>query len=232
MMCGAPGFATGDGHLCATHGGVPSAAVVAEMVAVPSAVGRPLRRTGPASRPSQLWQAFTWLFVGLTAAHALILMVNIWALLREDAVIERFAADPKSVQSPAALAVFDLVEGIAGLLSTGLWVYLIVFVLWFATVGRVATRLGHDRRLVLRHWTYLVWRVSIVPLLVFAVIAGRQAVPGAEDRVAFRDAVLGINHTAIAFSIGRIATLGLLVAFTVIVWRRLSRAEAEEEALF
>ncbi|UWP86207.1 hypothetical protein Dfulv_18975 [Dactylosporangium fulvum] len=212
VRCGAPGYPVpgdGPGPCCARHGGVPSAAEVAALVA----------GAGP-RRPAWWWRVCTWLFVAVTVIHIGLLAVHIRVLRRAVAVAERFVEDPGAITHPDVAAVLDLAQLLANVLRDGLWVYLVLFVLWFATVGREATRLGHDRHAVLRHWTYHLWRITLVPLIVAVVLAGR-VLPDDADPAAFRDAVVAAGTTATAFNALRIVALTLVVGYAVVVWRRL-----------
>ena len=104
---------------------------------------------------------------------------------------------------------------------------LLMFAVWFGVVGRVADRLGHDRRTVLRHWTYLGWRVALVPLVIYLFAEAARAEVRPSDRFAFVQEALAVNHTAIMFVSLRIVMLGLLAAFVVVVWRRLNPARED-----
>jgi hypothetical protein len=231
VTCGAPGYATGDTHLCVRHGGVPSAAAVAALVGGPEpawpdeALDPPEPDGGeePAEdRAPAGWQAFTWLFVIVSAVHAVLLGMHVWALRGEDAVLRRYLDEPRSIAGPDSRAVLDLVAWAADAVTVALWAYLLVLAVWFGVVGRVAARLGLDRGAVLRHWTYLLWRLMLIPLALYLLADAAQAMPGTEDRAAYVAAALAANHTAIVFDGLRIVMLGLLGAFVVVVWRRLS----------
>ncbi|MFB9185541.1 hypothetical protein ACFFX1_46105 [Dactylosporangium sucinum] len=198
-----------------THGGVPSVAAVAALVEGPP----------PRQRSPWWWQAFTWLVVVATVAHMAMLVVQIVALRRESELVARYPDDADALDGADADAVFELVYELGDGLRTGLWAYLIVLILWIGTIGRVAGRLGHDRRVILRHWTYLAWRVALVPLLVFVLIDTRHDLPDPADRAAFAAAVLGANNTSVAFAAFRIAALGLLLAYVLVVWHRLRGPE-------
>ncbi|MET7399195.1 hypothetical protein ABZS66_37505 [Dactylosporangium sp. NPDC005572] len=194
-----------------THGGVPSAAAVAALVAGPP----------PPQRSPWWWQAFTWLLVVATVGHMATLVVQIVALRRESALVARYPDDPDALDGPDADRVFELVHDLGEGLRTGLWAFLIMLILWIGTIARVAGRLGHDRRVILHHWTYLAWRVALVPLLVFVLIDMRHDLPDPSDRAAFSAAVLSANSTSVAFAAFRIAALALLLAYVLIVWYRL-----------
>jgi hypothetical protein len=144
--------------------------------------------------PSPLWRRCTGGFVAAGVAQAAIQAVNIWALRRADA--------PGFTTDVAAFA------------RGALWVHLGLFLLWMLLAGSVATRLGHDRHAVLRHWTVLVWRVALVPTIVFSILAGR---PGPTDP----ETAQAVDDNAVAFSAAQILTTALLVAYTVVVRRRL-----------
>ncbi|MFC4043725.1 hypothetical protein ACFO1B_35325 [Dactylosporangium siamense] len=157
-----------------------------------------------AGGPSPLWQVATAGFVLLGVAQVGLQAVNIWALRRADAAhlgLLPGAEDTLRAATEAGLMARD-----------GLWACLILFLLWFLMIGVVADRLGFDRRAVLRHWTILVGRVALVPTLVFAALSGRP--DGADWE----------TGNAIAASCAHILTTGLLVAYAVIVWRRLRPA--------
>lgn len=196
VRCGQPGYASGAGLLCATHGGIPDAAAVEAIVA--------------AGGPSPLWQVLTAGFAALGAAQAALQAVNIWALRRADTVIDHVATLPRAEVADALRSA----SAAGSLARDGLWGHLTLFLLWFLMIGAVATRLGFDRRAVLRHWTILVWRVALVPTLVFSILAAK---PGPSDWEAIR----AVNQNAVAFSVTHILTTALLVAYTVVVWRRL-----------
>ncbi|WP_327011020.1 hypothetical protein OHA72_29375 [Dactylosporangium sp. NBC_01737] len=196
VRCGQPGYASGADALCATHGGVPDAAAVEAIVA--------------AGGPSPLWQVLTAGFAALGVAHVALQAMNIWALRRADAVIDDVATLSRTEVADA----LRLTSATGPLARDGLWVYLTLFLLWLLMIGAVATRLGFDRRTVLRHWTILVWRVALVPTLVFALLAGHS---DPADWAAVR----AVNQNAIAFSATHILTTALLVGYTTVVWRRL-----------
>ncbi len=196
VRCGQPGYASGADLLCATHGGIPDAAAVEAIVT--------------AGGPSPLWQVLTAGFAALGAAQAALQAVHIWTLRRTDAIIDQVTTLPSDQVADALRSTAASGE----LARDGLWGYLTLFLLWFLMIGAVATRLGFDRRTVLRHWTILVWRVALVPTLVFAILAGK---PDPTDW----DAIRAVNANAIAFSVAHILTTALLVAYTVIIWRRL-----------
>lgn len=196
VRCGQPGYATGADLLCATHGGVPDAAAVEALVA--------------AGGPSPLWQVLTAGFAVLGAVQAGLQAVNIWALRRADAAIYAVATLPRAEVNDALRAA----SAAGSLARDALWAHLLLFLLWLLMIGAVAARLGLDRRAVLRHWTILVWRVALVPTVVFSILAGH---PDPTDW----DAVRAVNENAIAFSVTHILTTALLVAYTIVVWRRL-----------
>jgi hypothetical protein len=196
VRCGQPGYTSDAGLLCATHGGVPDAAAVEAIVA--------------AGGPSPLWRLLTAVFAAAGALQAAAQAVNIWALRRADAAVVEVATLPRAEVADA----LRLASVTGALARDGLWAYLILFMLWFLTVGAVATRLGHDRRVLLRHWTILVWRVALVPTLAFSLLAAH---PDPADW----EAVRAVNQVAIAFSATHILTTALLVAYTGVVWRRL-----------
>ncbi|MEV4508364.1 hypothetical protein AB0K00_05340 [Dactylosporangium sp. NPDC049525] len=203
VRCGQPGYASGADLLCATHGGIPDAAAVEAIVA--------------AGGPSPLWQVLTAGFAALGAVQACLQAVNIWALQRADAVIDDVSTLPRTEVADT----FRVASAAGSLARDGLWAYLLLFVLWFLMIGAVATRLGFDRHTVLRHWTILVWRVALVPTLVFSVLAGHL------DPTDW-DAARAVNQNAVAFSAAHILTTALLVAYTTIVWRRLRPAPLPE----
>lgn len=211
VRCGQPGYASGAGLLCATHGGIPDAATVAAMVAV--------------GTPTFLWQVFTGAFALAGVGYGLLQAANVWTLssLLPPGELSRSARD-------------------------ALWAYLTMFLVWFVTVGGIATRLGHDKRIVLRHWTVLVWRVALLPTLAFtllsdpastdlsltadsasgadaaaasAAVSAGASVGASVGASAVAEASLAVNQAAIAFSTAQVLTTALLVAYTAIVWRRL-----------
>lgn len=159
-----------------------------------------------AGGPSPMWQLVTGGFVLLGVAQAGLQAVNIWALRRVDAGnLDTLPGDTLRAAAESAALARD-----------GLWAWLILFMLWFLMIGAVAERLGFDRRAVLRHWTILVGRVALVPTLVFAALSGPP------------DGVDQGTGNAIAASMAHILTTALLVAYAVIVWRRLRPAPLPE----
>ncbi|MET7421472.1 hypothetical protein [Dactylosporangium sp. NPDC005555] len=184
----------GGGLLCATHGGVPDAAAVEALVAF--------------GRPSRLWQHLTAVFLAAGAVHSILQVVNIWALHRADAAADTSAPEPQAADA------FRLATDIGSAARDGLWAYLLVFLLWFLMISATATRLGLDRRTTLRHWTLLVWRVALVPTLVFAILSGR---PSPTDW----ETVRAVNQNAVAFSAFHLLTTALLMTYVAVVWRRL-----------
>jgi hypothetical protein len=173
-------------------------------------------------RPPAALRAYTWLFLAVTAVHIALLLVDVLVLRREDMVLRRFEVEPASLELPATQAVFALVDRVAGAATVALWVTLLMFAVWFGVVGRVAERLGHDRQELLRHWTYLGWRVALVPLVVYLFVEAARQEPRPEERSAFVAEALAVNHTAIMFASLRVVMLALLAGFVVVVWRRLS----------
>ncbi|MER7007092.1 hypothetical protein ABT297_29195 [Dactylosporangium sp. NPDC000555] len=177
-------------------------------------------------RPPAGMRVYTWLFVAVTALHAVLLVVAVLVLRREDEVLRRYAAEPASIDRPSAAAVFELVDRVAGAVTVALWVTLLMFAVWFGIVGRVADRQGRDRRALLRHWTYLGWRLALVPLVVYLFVEAARDETGPADRTAFVAEALTANHTAAVFAWLRIVMLALLTAFVVVVWRRLNPRES------
>jgi hypothetical protein len=235
VTCGAPGHDTRGAILCVQHGGVPSAAYVAALVG--GGVPEPAPAVAPPDeddlddideldeRPPRALRVYTWLFVVVTALHGALLGVDVLVLRREDAVLRAYEADVETLERPATGAVLELVDRLGEAVTVALWVTLLMFAVWFGVVGRVADRLGHDRRWLLRHWTYLGWRLSLVPLVVYLFVeAARDDVrPG--DPEAFVAEALTTNHTAVLFACLRIVMLALLGAYAVVVWRRLNPRE-------
>lgn len=176
---------------------------------------------GPDRAPAGL-RAFTWLLLTVTVVHIVLLVVDVLVLRREDAVLRAYAAAEHTLHSPASQAVFALVERVGSAVTIALWVTLLMFAVWFGAVGRVADRLGRDRRTVLRHWTYLGWRLALIPLVVylFADAARDEARPS--ERLAFVEEALAVNHTAIMFVSLRIVMLAMLAGYVTVVWRRLN----------
>ncbi|MFG2044149.1 hypothetical protein [Dactylosporangium sp. NPDC048998] len=176
-------------------------------------------------RPPAGVRVYTWLFVAVTTLHAVLLVVDVLVLRREDEVLRRYATEPASIDRPSAVAVFELVDRVAGAVTVALWVTLLMFAVWFGIVGRVADRQGRDRRAVLRHWTYLGWRLALVPLVLYLFADAARDETGPADRTAFVAEALTANHTTAMFTSLRIVMLGLLTAFVVVVWRRLNPHE-------
>jgi hypothetical protein len=214
MMCSEPGFPTGDGHLCATHGGRPPSGTPAD--------GGPLPGSVAAAAPGW-WQALTWGLVAVALGYVGLIGVRIWALAHEDGIVDQLAADPRSIDPVALERFLTFVASVDHYYSALLFVYLVFFLAWIVTVHRVVTRLGHDRRAVLRHWTFIVWRVTMVPVVLLAVAIRPGAVPDVEDRAAFRDAVVGINQNQIVYSVVRLASLFLFLAAVIVIWNRVRR---------
>ncbi|GAB3842504.1 hypothetical protein ACFPIJ_42695 [Dactylosporangium cerinum] len=184
MICGAPGFTTGDGHLCPEHGGRP-----------PMTVARP--------RPPLGWQVLTWLFVAVTLGYLSLLVLNIVALA---AVISTSASG----------TVFDLTALLSSVTLVWIWVYVGAFLCWSVSSRRTVQRLGYERDEILRHWTYTVWRLSLVLVIVFSLFVGSRPQPDADAFVRHGYALMG--YTAL-----RIAMVTLLSAYVILVWRRLTR---------
>ncbi|WP_426504096.1 hypothetical protein ACPPVO_41685 [Dactylosporangium sp. McL0621] len=178
--------------------------------------------------PPVALRAFTWIFLTVTAVHIVLLVVDVLVLRREDAVLRLYAFDEHSLRDPGAQAVFALVDRVGSAVGIALWVTLLLFAVWFGVVGRVADRLGRDRRSVLRHWTYLGWRLALIPLVVylFAEAARTEARPA--ERLAFVEDALAVNHTAIMFVSLRVVMLALLAGFVLVVWRRLNPPARDE----
>ncbi|MEV6929790.1 hypothetical protein AB0M46_35595 [Dactylosporangium sp. NPDC051485] len=176
-------------------------------------------------RPPAALRVYTWLFVVVVALHAVLLLVDVLVLRREDQVLRAYAAEPDTIDRPSTTAVFALVDRVAGAVTVALWVTLLMFAVWFGVVGRVSDRLGRDRRSVLRHWTYLGWRLTLVPLVIYLFIEAARDEVHPSDRAGFVAKALAVNHTAIMFASLRIVMLVLLGAFVVVVWRRLNPRE-------
>ncbi|MEV8513636.1 hypothetical protein [Dactylosporangium sp. NPDC051484] len=177
-------------------------------------------------RPPARLRVYTWLFVVVTALHAVLLVGNVLVLRREDEVLRRYAAEPSSIDRPSAGAVFEFVDRLAGAVTVALWVTLLMFAVWFGVIGRVADRQGRDRRALLRHWTYPGWRLALVPLVVYLFVEAARDEAGPADRTAFVAEALAANHAAVIFTLLRIVMLALLTAFVVVVWRRLNPRES------
>ncbi|MFD0576451.1 hypothetical protein [Dactylosporangium darangshiense] len=176
-------------------------------------------------KPPAALRVYTWLFVVVTTLHAVLLVVDVLVLRREDAVLRAYEVEPSTLDRPATQAVFALVDRVGEAVTVALWVTLLMFAVWFGVVGRVTDRLGHDRRTVLRHWTYLGWRLALIPLVVYLFAEAARDEGRPADRSAFVAEALSVNHTAIMFASLRIVMLGLLCAFVVVVWRRLNPRE-------
>ncbi|WP_433617363.1 hypothetical protein ACQP2P_17695 [Dactylosporangium sp. CA-139114] len=177
-------------------------------------------------------RAFTWLFLTVTAVHIVLLVVDVLVLRREDAVLRDYAVAEHTLQSPASQAVFALVNRVGSAVSMALWVTLLMFAVWFGVVGRVADRLGRDRRTVLRHWTYLGWRLALIPLVVYLFADAARDEPRPAERLAFVEEALAVNHTAIMFVSLRIVMLAMLAGFVVVVWRRLNPPARDDDLPF
>jgi hypothetical protein len=203
MICGAPGFNSGDGHLCPEHGGKP-----------PVAAARP--------GPPLMWQALTWIFVAVTVTYAVLLVADIGALAAADSIVERFVADPVSITTAASRGVLDLADLLNSVTLVWIWLYLAGFIAWTVTSRRSVDRLGHDRQEILAHWTYTTWRLSIVVVIALSLFVANRALPGTDDPVAFRDAFVSHSHALMGYTVVRIGMLALLTAYVVIVWRRLT----------
>ncbi|MGI5242760.1 hypothetical protein [Dactylosporangium sp. CA-139066] len=177
------------------------------------------------ARPPTALRAYTWLFVVVTALHTALLAVDVLVLRREDAVLRAYEVDAATLERPGTAAVFALVERLGEAVTVALWVTLLMFAVWLGVVGRVADRLGHDRRLLMRHWTYLGWRMTLIPLVIYLFIEAARDDVRPADPAAFVAEALTANHTAIMFASLRIVMLVLLGSYTVIVWRRLNPRE-------
>lgn len=218
MMCGTPGWPTGDGHLCAAHGGAPPA-----VVQPPSAgAGQPplaatvwQRRSVPA-----WWHLLTWALVVAVVGYVGLIGVRIWALVHEDALVDELLANPGTVGGGAVDRFFAGVRLLDAVYGTLIFIYLAMFLLWIFSVRRVLTRLGHDRRTVFRHWTFVAWRLALIPVIVLAVLLRPGQLPDSADRLAFHDAVITANQHQMLYSAARLIMLGLLIAAIVTVWNR------------
>jgi len=256
VTCGAPGHDTDGRYLCIRHGGVPSAAFVAALVGEARWPDRLPDRPDPVppipeqarpepeelelasvfdgldddldDRPPAALRAFTWGFLTVTAVHIVLLVVDVLVLRREDEVLRAYALDERSVRESGAHAVFALVDRVGSAVGIALWVTLLLFAVWFGVVGRVADRLGRDRRTVLRHWTYLGWRLALIPLIVYLFAEATRTQARPSERLAFVQDALAVNHTAVMFVSLRIVMLALLAGFVLVVWRRLHPPARDE----
>ncbi|WP_432972766.1 hypothetical protein [Dactylosporangium sp. CA-233914] len=233
VTCGAPGHDTDGRYLCVRHGGVPSAAFLAALVGEGETTTRPAPEVAPEEtaehedeilqdRPPAAMRAYTWLFLAVTAVHAVLLVVDVLVLRREDKALRQYAVEQDYLQATSAQAVFALVDRVGAAVSVALWVTLLMFAVWFGLAGRVVDRMGRDRRTVLRHWTYLGWRLALVPLVVYLFAEAARDEMRPAERFAFVEEALSVNHTAIMFVSLRIVMLAMLAGFVVVVWRRLS----------
>ncbi|WP_327007623.1 hypothetical protein OHA72_10330 [Dactylosporangium sp. NBC_01737] len=203
MICGEPGFATGDGHLCPEHGGRPPA---------------PATRL----RPSLSWHVLTWLFVAVTIGYFGLLVAHIAALAAVDTIV----TDPASFSTAASRAVFDGAALLSNVTLVWIWVYLAGFIAWSVSSRRHVQRLGHDRTEILGHWTYTTWRLSLVPVVVLSLVLANRPLPGTDDPAAFRDAFVSRSYALMGYTILRIAMVALLSAYAIIVWRRVTQTSS------
>ncbi|WP_432825257.1 hypothetical protein [Dactylosporangium sp. CA-092794] len=240
MTCGAPGHATRGINLCVRHGGVPSAAYLAALVGDPGPGPDETVADEAAAaedfeelpdRPPVALRAYTWLFLAVTALHVALLVLDLWVLGRQDTLLRRWEADPAGADQPAGGSILDLADRVAGAVTVALWVTLLMFAVWFGLVGRAADRLGRDRRTVLRHWTYLGWRLALVPLVLYLIAEAARDETRPQDPAAFVAEALTVGHTAAMFAALRIVMLALLCAFVLVVWRRLNPRHAPSTTL-
>jgi hypothetical protein len=169
------------------------------------------------------WQALTWGLVVVAGGYIALIGMRIWALAHEDTIANELVANPQSIDRAAVGRFVALLTSLDQYYSALLFVYLAAFMVWITTVGRVVTRLGHNRRTVMRHWTYIAWRVTLIPVILLAVVIRPDPLPSFDDPAAFRDAVVGINQTQIVYSLARLVTLGLFIAAVVVIWNRVRR---------
>ncbi|MFI5910465.1 hypothetical protein [Dactylosporangium sp. NPDC051541] len=183
-------------------------------------------------RPPAALRILTWILLTVTAVHIVLLVVDVLVLRREDAVLRQYAIEEDYLQATGAQAVFALVDRVGSAVGVALWVTLLMFAVWFGAVGRVADKLGRDRRVVLRHWTYIGWRLALIPLVVYLFAEAARDETRPSERFAFVEDALAVNHTAIMFTSLRIVMLALLAGFVVVVWRRLSPPPREDTLPF
>ncbi|GAA3452771.1 hypothetical protein [Dactylosporangium matsuzakiense] len=179
-------------------------------------------------RPPAALRILTWILLTVTAVHIVLLVVDVLVLRREDAVLRQYAIEEDYLQATGAQAVFALVDRVGSAVSVALWVTLLMFAVWFGAVGRVADKLGRDRRVVLRHWTYIGWRLALIPLVVYLFAEAARDETRPSERFAFVEDALAVNHTTIMFTSLRIVMLALLAGFVLVVWRRLSPPARED----
>jgi hypothetical protein len=217
MMCGKPGWPTGDGHLCAAHGGAPAAVMQPAQAGAgqPSAATVWERHSVPA-----WWQLLTWALIVAAVGYIGLIGVRIWALAHEDAIADELLANPGTVDGAAVDRFFAGVRLLDAVYGALIFVYLAVFLAWIFSARRVLTRLGHDRRAVFRHWTFVAWRITLIAVIMLAVFLRSEPLPDASDRQAFHDAVVTANQHQMLYSAARLIVLGLLIAAIVTVWNR------------
>jgi hypothetical protein len=207
---------------------VPSADYVAALVGTAEPEPAPVQDDEDdelEEKPPRALQVYTWLFLVVTILHAVLLVVDVLVLRREDAVLRAYELEPSTLERPATQAVFALVDRVGEAVTVALWITLLMFAVWFGVIGRIADRLGHDRRWVMRHWTYLGWRLALVPLVIYLFAEAARDGARPADRTAFVAEALSVNHTGIMFASLRIVMLVLLGSYTVVVWRRLNPRE-------
>ncbi|MEV6924934.1 hypothetical protein AB0M46_10545 [Dactylosporangium sp. NPDC051485] len=172
----------------------------------------------------------TWAFVALSVVYIGLLLADIGVLAAADTIVDRAADDPASMLTAASARVLRLGDQLNSLTLVWIWVYLAGFIAWTAFSRRRAQRLGYDRRQVLRHWTFVAWRLSLVLVFAMSLVVANRKLPANTDMATLRDAFIGHSHALMGYTAVRIAMIGLLSSYVIIVWRRLTDRRPAEAA--
>lgn len=166
------------------------------------------------------WHVLTWALIVAAVGYIGLIGVRIWALSHEDAIVEDLLANPGAVDGGATDRFFAGVRLLDAVYGALIFIYLAIFLTWIVSARRVLTRLGHDRRAVFGHWTFVAWRIALIPVIVLAVVLRPEPLPDSADRHAFHDAVITANQHQMLYSAARLIVLGLLIAAILTVWNR------------
>ncbi len=166
------------------------------------------------------WHLLTWALIVAAVGYIGFIGVRIWALSHEDAIVDDLLANPGTVDGGAVDRFFAGVRLLDAVYGALIFIYLAMFLAWIFSLRRVLTRLGHDRRAVFRHWTFVAWRIALIPVIVLALLLRPEPLPDTADRQAFHDAVITANQHQMLYSAARLIVLGLLIAAIVRVWNR------------
>jgi hypothetical protein len=197
-LCGRPDAQFGDGHLC-----------VAEGVAVART------QTGI---PVSAWRITSWILLIIAIAYVAICAAKIVLLMQDYRFVDQLTVNPSSVDIAELNRLANrerLVNAIGQLLVLA---YLVGFLLWFVMIWRVVVRNGLSPTGVLRHWTVVVFVVSIAVSPVLALLTHSPTVNG-NNLATARNDLLAFDRNQIIFTFVRLL-VGVLLATVVWVLRR------------